>query len=116
MFLQKGIPNLRNLAQQADSGAGVLAAFGVVGAACQHGVRPFFTAFTGRRMKSPYWGAKVCRVTADFVQRKQAGIAVKRSVLGSLGSDWPGQLLELQCKISVSGVGYFCLLYTSRCV
>ena len=96
-------PALRNFAQDAQAGAGVLAAFGVVGAEGQHRMRPLLGPPRRRRVKFLGRKAEMRRVAAHLVERQQPGVAVKGGVLGSLGGHGAGELLELEREIGVFG-------------
>jgi hypothetical protein len=84
----------RSLRQHADAGADVLAALGVVGGQGGHGVRPQLGANGGRAVEFRGADPEAFRISADLVERHQAGVPVEVAVLDGFGGHRAAQLLE----------------------
>jgi hypothetical protein len=94
-------PVLGDFRQQAQTGAHIFAALGVVGGGRQHGTGPPYLDVAARPVKRLDRGAEVGGVAAHFVERHQAVEGVERRVLHAFGHRRPGQLLEAHHQLGL---------------
>jgi hypothetical protein len=91
---QREPPPGGELGENAETGAHVLGALGVVRRAAEHRVGPIARAVRGRGMEILERHAELARVVADLVQRREPAVAVEGRVLVALRHHRRGELLE----------------------
>ncbi len=96
-------PQRRHLRQHPDAGPDVFAAFGVVGGQRRHRLGPQSRAGGGGLVELRGADAEPLRLTADFVERDQAGVAIKQAVLHRLGGHRATQLLQPGARFAAGG-------------
>src|SRR5262245_51305110 len=94
------VPAGRDFRERIDTRAGVLAALGVVGRTCEHGMRPERQAFAIAPVERRGRDAEPRRFAADLAQRSQRIEAVKGRILDPLRRYRPGQLLEAHDELA----------------
>jgi hypothetical protein len=100
---ERGRELARDLRQDVDPRPDVLAAFGVVGRAAEHRVRPALGAGGVLAVELVDRQPEVVRLAADFVERGQSVVDVEGGVLDPLGHDRAGRLLELHHELALAG-------------
>ena len=93
-------PFVGDFRKQADAGAHVFAALGVMRGSRQHRVRPMRLRVAGSLMEFRHAPAKLAGIAADHIECDQPVEAIIRRVLNALSHGRAGQLLKTHHKFA----------------